>query len=48
MQSRVRELLADSRTDVWMCDPESYKRLGRIHLLNMHVSNILNNNLHIM
>lgn len=30
MQSRVRELLADSMTDVWMCDPDSYYRSGKI------------------
>lgn len=28
MQNRVRELLADSRTDVWMCDPDVYYKLG--------------------
>lgn len=28
MQSRVRELMADSRTDVWMCDPDVYHKLG--------------------
>lgn len=28
MQNRVRELLADSRTDVWMCDPDVYHKLG--------------------
>ncbi len=28
MQMRVVELLADSRTDVWMCDPDVYHKLG--------------------
>lgn len=30
MRNRVRELLADSRADVWMCDPNVYYKLGRI------------------
>lgn len=28
MQNRVRELMSDARTDVWMCDPDVYYKLG--------------------
>lgn len=28
MQNRVREMLSDARTDVWMCDPDVYYKLG--------------------
>lgn len=28
MQDRVRELMADSRTDIWMCDPDVYHKVG--------------------